>query len=125
MKTTPESARIALVFLGSLAVVHLGYLWEFLLRACGGGDGSYAWLVLLLAQLAVYAAYGVLVAWTRWERAEWYMPASFGVTGLAYYFSTGPYQFAYISAALWYGLFISAITNRAAKRLFPVNAAAR
>lgn len=122
MKTTPKNGRIALVFLGSLAVIHLGYFLEFILQVCGAGAAGSAWLVLLLVQLAAYAAYGAVVAWTRWERAEWYMLASFGVTGSAYYFSTGPYQFAYISAALWYGLFISAIANRAGKKLFPGSA---
>ena len=125
MKTNSESGRIALVFLSSLAVTHLGYLLEFILQGCGAGAASSAWLVLLLVQLTAYAAYGIAIAWTRWARADWYMFASFGVTGLAYYFSTGPYQFAYISAALWYGLFISAITSRAAKKLFPATAADR
>ena len=118
MKIESEIGRAALIFIGSVAAVHLGYLWEFLLKLIGGGNDS-AWLALLLLQLVVYAAYGTLLAWTRWARAEWYMTASFIFIGLVYYFSTGYQQFAYISAALWYGLFVSAISNWGASKFFP------
>jgi hypothetical protein len=118
MKIRSESAKIAVIFTGSALVVHLGYLWELLLKVFRLDDSGSSWVAVLLAQVAAYAAYGILVAWTRWARAEWYMLGSFVLIGLAYYFATDFHAFAYISSALWYGLFTSAFTHWGYKKEF-------
>lgn len=118
MEIRTESARIAVIFLGSALTIHLGYLWELLLKVFHLDNSGSAWLLVLLAQVASFAVFGIIVAWTRWARAEWYMPGSFVLVGLAYYFATDYHAFAYISSALWYGLFTGVIANRAAKKEF-------
>lgn len=115
MKIRTESARIAVIVLGSVLTVHLGYLWELLLKVFRLDNSGSAWLMVLLAQAAAFAVFGIVAAWTRWARAEWYMLGSFVLIGSAYYFATSFHAFAYISSALWYGLFVSAIANWAAK----------
>lgn len=115
MKIETEGARIAVIFLGSVLTAHLGYLWELLLKVFRLDNSGSAWVMVLLAQVAAFAVWGVLVARTRWARAEWYMLGSFMLIGAAYYFATSFHAFAYISSALWYGLFVSAIANWAAK----------
>jgi hypothetical protein len=121
IKIKSEGARLAAIFIGSTLVVHLGYLWEFLLKVFYLDNSDSAWLIVLLAQVAAFAVFGIVVAWTRWARAEWYMLGSFVSVGLVYYFTTNYHQFAYISSALWYGLFASAITNWTAKQHFHKN----
>jgi len=118
MKIRSESARLAVIVTGAALTIHLGYLWELLLKVFRLDGSGAAWLIVLLAQVAAFAVLGVLVAWTRWARAGWYMLGTFAAVGLAYYFATGFHQFAYISSALWYGLFASAITYRAASEKF-------
>ena len=118
-----EGARLAAIFTGSALTIHLGYLWELLLKVFRLDDSGSAWVAVLLAQVAAFAVFGVLVAWTRWARAEWYMLGSFVLVGLAYYFATDHHAFAYISSSLWYGLFASAITNWAFKKEFSKNSA--
>ena len=120
-KIESNSARIALILLGSALTVHLGYLWELLLKVFHLDDSGSAWVMMLLAQVAAFAVWGVVVAWTRWARAEWYMLGAFVLIGLAYYFATSFHAFAYISSALWYGLFVSAIAHRAARKYFALN----
>ena len=114
-KIKSEGARLAVIFAGSALTIHLGYLWELLLKVFRLDDRASAWVMVLLAQVAAFAAFGIIVARTRWARAEWYMLGSFVLVGLAYYFATSFHAFAYISSALWYGLFSSAIANWAAK----------
>ena len=115
MEIRTESARIAVIFLGSALTIHLGDLWELLLKVFHLDNSGSAWLLVLLAQVAAFAVFGIVAAWTRWARAEWYMLGSFVLIGSAYYFATNFHAFAYISSALWYGLFTSAITHRVAK----------
>lgn len=124
-KVKIEAARLAAIFAGSVLVVHLGYMWELLLKVFSLDDGGSAWLLVLLAQVAAFAVFGIVVAWTRWARAGWYMLGSFVLAGLAYYFAADFHAFAYISSALWYGLFASAITNWAANKEFAKNSPAK
>jgi hypothetical protein len=118
-----EGVRIAVIFIGSALTVHLGYLWELLLKVFRLDNSASAWVAVLLAQVAAFAVFGIVVAWTRWARAEWYMLGSFVLIGLAYYFAADFHAFAYISSALWYGLFASAIANWALKKEFSKNSA--
>lgn len=110
-----------MIFTGSALTVHFGYLWELLLKVFRLDDSGSAWLLVLLAQVAAFAAWGIIVARTRWARAEWYMLGSFVLIGSAYYFATSFHAFAYISSALWYGLFVSAIAHRAARKYSPLD----
>ena len=115
MNIRSEYARGTVILIGSILAIHLGYLWELLLRVFHLDNSASAWVMVLLAQVAAFAVWGVIVARTRWARAEWYMLGSFVLIGSAYYFAASFHAFAYISSALWYGLFVSAIANWAAK----------
>jgi len=91
----------AAVFAAVAITAHLGYAFELLLAAAGRGDGAWAWLAVLAAQLLACAGCGALLA--RLHRAGLYITVSFAAIGL-FYFAAPFHQFAYICSGLWYGL---------------------
>jgi hypothetical protein len=114
MKIQSEIGRAGLIFVGSAIAIHLGNMWAILSLMFTQGGMSF----ILGMHTITCGAYGVALAWTRWQKAEWYMFASVVIVGIVYFFSMPYVRFAYASSQLMYSLMVIVVANWVAKKYF-------
>ena len=114
-----EVKKFMVVFLISLAMIYTGWVLNFIVQLY-----IKYWLcpAILPLQVFTFIAGGAIIAWTKWQRAEWYMFFSFIIVGVVYFsFADCSYRnlnsLITMSFALTFGLFISVISNWLMKKI--------
>ena len=79
-------------------VMHSWKAWAFL-ALMASKEGM---LFVLGMQTITCAAYGIVLAWTRWQKAEWYMFGSVVLMAMVYFLLMPSLSFAYRSSELLY-----------------------
>ena len=120
-----EARRFLVIFLISLMMIYVSWLLNLIFKTLEINALKEVKLLLFAIQVFSFISGGAIIAWTKWQGAEWYMFFSFIIVGVVYlvYFPFSNHAdiesltiFALMATELTVGLFIATISSWLVKK---------